>query len=91
MTPRGLEERGGHGNTGDCSEPTGTSHASEGPENAGVRRIGVQDVTLSRVREQIAWLDALRVELEVQGDDRGAATARKLLSHLRSKAATRDR
>jgi len=48
----------------------------------------VQAVTLSRAREQIAWLDALRVELEVRGDARGAAIARRLGSHLRASPRT---
>lgn len=44
----------------------------------------MQPVTLSRVRDQIAWLDALRVELDTRGDAPGAAMARRLATHLRS-------
>ena len=77
--------RSGAQNTGDCSDSARTSHAYEGPENAAPRRIGVQGVTLSRARERIAWLDALRVELELQGDERGAAMTRRLASHFRAR------
>ncbi len=87
MTPRGLEEGDSTGNVGDSSDRGPTSHAQKGPEKTGPRAIGVQGVTLSRAREEIAAIYALRVELDMCGDARGSSLARKLASHLRNRAA----